>query len=809
MRFNKALIVFLVCTLFISFQSFFETSHAIVDGDWYVCDFEIYPVDTSYFNESVSGSVWLEGIAKPKTNCGVQDLTGNLVYYMNYQYTGMDTTLDLKVNTLQLRFNANTSNANSCNTFIYDYYFYNSANNQIFRIRFTDPSDGGIGNYVYVFDGDDAQIVLDSITSGKNDVNITLYPLTSEIETWIAGTDVNHVFVSSNFDYIDYIYIDISWLGGGGGCGAMTHYIDNFKINMGEEIPDELWRVGKGEYVGCANCEFDGYETFSFADNTQIVFESDYKEFNPGEAVLDLALGIHSNSDIDDITTWLRIGDEYLEERTQYYSYGPDLYIVVWEDVNTLWYDEILPIEFKFTDTNTNDNFNLTYVHSDGDGDGDIQYKYSYGPDNFNGAYDGDYSIGRDLCIEIYTGNIGLGGDVNISVYNESNLTESLVGWSVTIVNKVTGFIEYTLNDCTNPTIINTTDIGLGKRYFIIENESYYPRTYYGDIQPFVNYTLDAYLAPISESQIYCLRVIEDLTDYGEEIPIPDAHVIIRKYINATVGYINISNTFTDYMGITYVALIPGETYHFWISKTGYQSEYTHFIIAENKDDCYTFKLEINFTGGYSWDKWYQNITLLTEMVSAGYLQDGNVTVYYLDHNYSTIDTDCYLYEIFNDVTTYKNYSHNVSNEVSLRFGEINTTRTHLIYFWYNNTASFIDQISPVVIVLDPIHIYRGSRTRFSFDERTKAIIGPLLINGVDVGWHNALALIIGFALLCLFGPFHVGISLIASGAGIGLTNGIFGLWLTDSFPVLLITLMPIFIMLGVLHIRISGGIKL
>ena len=110
---------------------------------------------------------------------------------------------------------------------------------------------------------------------------------------------------------------------------------------------------------------------------------------------------------------------------------------------------------------------------------------------------------------------------------------------------------------------------------------------------------------------------------------------------------------------------------------------------------------------------------------------------------------------------------------------------------------------------MDPIHIYRGTRTKFSFDARVKGIIGPLIINGVDIGWHNAIAMVLGFLVLCLLGPYHVGVGLIGSGLTIGFTNGIFLLWFTDVFPALLITLCPIFVVLGALHIKQSGGFNL
>jgi hypothetical protein len=788
-----------------------NNSKAILDGDWYLCNFEEYPVDTTYINESIGGEVWLEIIAPPNTNCGVQDLAGNNVYYTNYQSDTTNPVFELKVNTLQLRFNANNTNANSCNTFIYDFKFCDSADNQIFRINFHDVSDAGIANHIDLFDGDDVLVNNDDTAPKLNNVNITLNPSTNKIHVWIKNTDINNEFVSSNFNYISYLQITNSFIGGGGGCSAMLLYIDNFKINMGASPPDKLWQVGKDVYAGCASCDYDGVQKFSFATTNTIVVESDYDVFVPGRAVLHLALGIRSDSDIDDITTWLRIGDAYSAQRTSYYTYGANHYIIVWENVDTLWYESVLPIEFKFVCTDTTKNFNLTYEHSDNDGDGDIQYKFSMDGDNYNGVYDGDNTMGRDVCIEIYHGWSGIAGDVNISVFNASDTSEALEGWNVTVVNKLTGLIEYNESDCNNVLTINTSDIGIGHRLFYISNESYYTRVYYAYIEPFINYTLNAYLLHEEIGRWYCFRVYSGATEFGYQFPLYDAQINISRFIVGE-GLTLVENLFTDSDGYTATYLIPGQMYYFNISKEGYATERTNFVMALNKEDCYEFNLEGIISSGPGYDNWYQNISLEAAMISAGYLQLGNITVNYSDANFSTIDTHTYIYEIYNDTRTFMNYSYDYNNTFDLRFGDINTTRTHHVVLFYNNTATFIDMKSPVVIVLNPVDIYIGERTRFPFDDRIKNIIGPFTIKpdiwhpGVDIPWGNVLAAIIGCIPLVIFGPKHTAIAIIASGIAIGGLDAFFGIWFTDEFPLLLISLAPLLVVLGAVYHKVKGG---
>lgn len=822
---QRLLILFFVVTLLISFQSFFApvTVKAIVDGDWYVCIFDEYPDETHYFNESVSGEKWLECKATGtcRTGTGVTSesppASGGDKWFCNANWDGAYTvyssvhTFYFEKQFLAMAYDeyAETSTSGVFNN---HKYFRRSDGVQLFHIYQFDNVDSGSRNYWRLYDENDAQIAAYSVLQGPgySTVNITLNVTTQEIlvDIW-SVTHNNEIiykwFNPSTFDYISQMHVT------GGGDDPAECYFDDLRIYQGEATPPpQLWQVGYSEWAGCANCEHDGYHQLTFASTNTFVVESDFDVFVPGRYVLQIALGIESSSDIADVDAWLRIGDEYSEEYDAYYTYGTDKYIVVWENVNTIWYESQLPLEFKFVSTDTSDVINLLYEHSDNDGDGDIQYKFQMDGNNYNGVYDGDNTMGRDLCIEIYSGWDWIGGDVNISVFNASKPSEALEGWNVTVVNKVTGLVEYNESNCNNVLTINTSDIGIGHRLFYISNESYYTRIYYAYIEPFINYTLNAYLLHETIGRYYCFRVLSGATEFGYQLPVYDAQINISRFIVGQ-GLTLVENLFTDQNGYAVTYLIPGEMYYFNITKEGYTTEITNFVVAQNKEDCYEFIIEGIIPSGPGYDNWYQNISLTAQMISAGYLQLGNITVNYSDANYSTIDTHTYIYEVYNNTRTFMNYSYDYNNSFDLKFGDINTTRTHHVVLFYNNTATFIDQTSPVVIVLNPVHTYIGERNPFSFDGRVKNIIGPFTIKpdiwheGIDIPWGHILAAIIGIIPLCIFGQKHTAIAIIASGMAIGGLDVFFSIWFTDTFPVLLISLAPLLVVLGGVYHKVKG----
>jgi hypothetical protein len=805
------MLVFVCINLVLSIP-LINNSKAIIDGDYYKAIFDDWGVGTRFINETIGGDKWLEVIPAVDYPEGVKVYSGDDKHYY-FETLGTQSancTFDLSYYTTDFFYQLEMYNGgNVAAKWFFNQIYRDSGNNQLFRILMWDNSAIATHRYIRVYDNADA--VVDTYLGGAAPllyVNVSMDLDADKVRVVVSGfgTYLNTgYFAISNFNYVDEVYFSLYGI-----SVECTQAIDDFSVGIASFTPPKLWDTGN-DYVGCANCDTDNYQTFSFASTNTIVLESDYKTFREGFRVEQVALGVSIDSDIQHMESWLRIGDYYQENRTRYYTYGENHYILVWENINTSYFDTVLPLEFKFITSVTSAYLYPYYLHSDIDGDGDIEYRYSLNGDYYDGSYNGSFTMGRDLCIEIFYGRGNISGDVNISVYNESNPAQSISNWAVTIVDKTTNIVEYQATNQSNPLVVNLTEFGIGPRLFIIEHEDYYSRSYYADIESGINYSLDAYLVHKAIGRYYCYQVVSGSNEFGTDIPLYDAMINISRFVNSTGGFIEVDTLFTDYNGYAYNYLIPGERYYFNVTKDDYTPSYSNFIVALNKDDCYIFRLEGIISSGPGWDNWYQNISLEANMISAGYLQLGNITVNYSDANFSTIDTHTYIYEVYNNTRTFMNYSYDYNNSFDLRFGDINTTRTHHVVLFYNNTASFIDQTSPVVIVLDAVDVYIGTRTRISFDDRIKNIIGPFTIkpdiwhDGVDIPWGHILAAIVGCIPLVIFGPKHTAIAIIASGIAIGGLDAFFGIWFTDSFPVLLISLAPILVVLGGVYHKVKG----
>lgn len=397
------------------------------------------------------------------------------------------------------------------------------------------------------------------------------------------------------------------------------------------------------------------------------------------------------------------------------------------------------------------------------------------------------------IVSEEFTGN--LTGDVNISVYNESDPDIAIGNWDVYVTNSVGGVVHSLLNQ-TNPVIINTSDIGTGERFFQISHADYYPRTYYATIVSGVNYTLDAFLPSVS-ANLYYVKVIND---YAQNLY--HAVVTITSNLNGTSH--EITSGKTDYYGQFPCYLLPEEDYFINISATGYTSIVQDSLFPDptsygiSNPIVYVLKVDYLYT---NYTLFFTDVDLDVQMISAGYMVLGNITVNYTDSNSSTTNTNTYIYELYNGSSTFLSVTNNATQSFNIKNGSINTSRDHVVVLWFNNTADYSDVSNPVTVYLSASHIYRGNRTRFSIDDRISNLFGPFNPNGVNVGWHSLISICIALVMLCILGPYDTGLGIIGAGLSLGFTDALFQLWFTDTFPVLLITLAPLLVILGILFL--------
>lgn len=323
--------------------------------------------------------------------------------------------------------------------------------------------------------------------------------------------------------------------------------------------------------------------------------------------------------------------------------------------------------------------------------------------------------------------------------------------------------------------------------YTHIEYES---RMYYLDIDASSFYLLDTYLPDRDLAEQYTLEVGGPIGSGYVNPPINDAYIIVKREVNST--YEIVSTLYTSGAGTADVYLIPGELYIFIISADGYRTRndtktpgvisLLTFQLAVGSDDepepTYIFWDNIDFTA----------------MMET----DGTFTVTYSNSLSNTIDTQIYVYDYSNGSRTLLHSDSRVGDDgFSFSFGGANTSRLHYVYLYYNTTVTF-DILPPVVISINPITI-NISRDRFDLEARFESMFGPGPLGSGT--WCPSISAVIALILLVSFGPFNTGAGIIASGLGLGFTNVIFSIWLTNRFPSLLLAAAGFIVAIGIIYV--------
>jgi len=243
------------------------------------------------------------------------------------------------------------------------------------------------------------------------------------------------------------------------------------------------------------------------------------------------------------------------------------------------------------------------------------------------------------------------------------------------------------------------------------------------------------------------------------------------------------------------------------MSKTDYYTEYNLFTpppIVYSDDRYHKFRMLPIPSGGelpVSIDTFWDNITYTANMSSAGYLIDGNITIYYTDSNSSTTDTTTYLFSTYNGTNTLVDTNSETTDSWTYNIGGINTTRYHYVTMYFNNTATF-DVGSPVTIAIYPLHTYETIDA--NIDDRITNLIGPLKINNMVVPWPDIIGIMIPMLFLVSFGVFNTGMGILGFGISMGFMQVMlagFGANLNSAF----IILCPIIVLIGIVYIMSKG----
>lgn len=376
-----------------------------------------------------------------------------------------------------------------------------------------------------------------------------------------------------------------------------------------------------------------------------------------------------------------------------------------------------------------------------------------------------------------------------ISVYNESDLS-AITDWWVFISNKE-GTETYNESYCNNPHSILNASMPTGDDVMIVINATgYRTRVYYMDIESGSIQSFNAFLPPLSTPSVTILchfYVIDELSN-----PVDNAKIAIKKYMDETFGYQNVTILLSDGYGVASAFLIENDMYKAVASKTGYDTAYADFIANESQT------IRLYWTTGESpeyplfWDYITFNATMNV---------NGSLYINYDDSNLSTIDTTIIVYEIYNGTLTHLITRNDSSDSFYFIITGINTSRMHIAYLYFNNTANF-DVTQPVQIIIYPITYFTPAITFASMEAQITAWIGE---SPGNIGWGNIIAIVLGLIFLGAFGPLNAGLGVIMCGGVIALMKGVFAF-----NNVYLIALIPIFIILGIGWFIIKrGGEKL
>lgn len=386
-------------------------------------------------------------------------------------------------------------------------------------------------------------------------------------------------------------------------------------------------------------------------------------------------------------------------------------------------------------------------------------------------------------------------GGLEVNVYNESDPTVALVDWDLFVTNE-SGSETYENNSNNNPHVVNYSSLPIGTNIVVQVNATgYKTRYYYIDLSANLYFTLQAFLPPTTDTEQYKINVLGPLGEFTSP-PIENAKLEIKRYLNGT--FQDVSIIYTDANGQCFVDLIPNEIYKILISKDGYVTEDVDMIpreIVYAGDWEYTYRLTpTSITPPTTeFDLFWSDVTFTGTM----YL-DNTIIITYIDSNSSTIDTQIYLYELYNGSSTLNdsntktgnsNYQYTVSN--------INSSRLYQAVLYFNNTANYGDATSPVSINIYPINI-SIVRTPFDLEARIEGMFGPGPLG--PGSWCPSIAIIPAIIILCSFGPTNVGGGIFGSALTLGLTNLVFSIWLTNPFPVLLLAAIGFIIAIGVIY---------
>jgi hypothetical protein len=398
-------------------------------------------------------------------------------------------------------------------------------------------------------------------------------------------------------------------------------------------------------------------------------------------------------------------------------------------------------------------------------------------------------------------------GGVTFIVYNESKPWQ-VINASM-IVTDSEGLHPVQFNNIYGYYSFNISQIPYGENtLFYVSNSSYHSRLYPITIIPNIFYNFSFYLPPIISpiegppgSNVTCSYMIQITTtlsgeSYEQILPVSGALVKFYRYFNTTANYTYIGGFVTDGNGQGGIDLYPYQLYMIKISCSGYDDKtdwWTPNVVEQGliKGFKIIASSVVPPVTEYT-DFW-------TTIVFTATMNNTNVTsVHYYDVSGHTINTQLYLYEFYNDSTTFVASDTRIGdNSFYWNVSLLNYSRTYIVVLRFNSTNDFNIPDNRVEITIFPLYPIGG----FDLEKRITDVFGDFKIDGVIYSWVGFFLSIIPLMILALFDPAHVGIGIIATGFFMAGVQGVMAMKMgLTVVPPLLIVVIPVIIVIGVLY---------
>jgi len=429
----------------------------------------------------------------------------------------------------------------------------------------------------------------------------------------------------------------------------------------------------------------------------------------------------------------------------------------------------------------------------------------------------GDEAYYVTNCTNTYrinSGNLPQGENigVQISAYDDyNNITENFTGYPH-YQNSTTTYIQLQYPPLskitTNVTTYNSSGNSEDYPQFIITDdiitiypnaadefsqvnisyvyEAYGQRWYYMDLEENQMYSLNAYLPPSQLKQLYILQVY-DVYDN----PVEEAKLDIKRFMNNTLEFVNISIIYTDSSGSADVFLIPSRPHKIIVSADGYDTK------------TFDFTPDPTFYGVYYPKilKIYGTTTTEPEVEAFWNLINFNATIYinqtiYVQFNVTDdniTNAQFYTYELFNFSSTLNATNTTTSNTFAFWVRNINISRQYEVTCHLNHTVlGYVVQS----IIINPIYAPRYT----DIEAKIRAVFGNYNLGFVNIFfiYIPAIVILVIFSRTKKKGIQGIGV------IGSGLWMGYIGMQV--PVPTEALALVPFIIAIGFILIFIKGG---